>query len=184
MLSPDLPDMRGCPVMPMGAIPRLFMAVAQAFGSDMGIPNELESIAILRRPSIQEKKERENLGFKTLAFHFHYINKINVFQTWRLNIKSSQYRILLWKNYNQNDFGFTYENQRADIHKNKTNNNDQESKAGKLETRKGSSLVISTRNLQSHSRAALIYVPLHLSKEGNWLYYKTFNLLMKGEKST
>lgn len=43
--------------MPMGAIPRLFMAVAQAFGSDMGIPNELESIAILRRPSIQTRRE-------------------------------------------------------------------------------------------------------------------------------
>lgn len=63
MLSPDLPDMRGCPVMPMGAIPRLFMAVAQAFGSDMGIPNELESIAILRRPSKTDKK-REEVGFK------------------------------------------------------------------------------------------------------------------------
>lgn len=43
--------------MPIGAIPRLFMAVAQALGSDMGIPNELESIAILRRPSIQTRRE-------------------------------------------------------------------------------------------------------------------------------
>lgn len=73
MLNLDIPDMRGCPVMPMGDIPRLFMAVAHAFGSDMGIPSELESIAILRSPSIQTG--REKVGFNTLSFHFHYITK-------------------------------------------------------------------------------------------------------------
>lgn len=35
----------------MGGIPRLFMAVAQALGSDMGIVIELESIDMLQIPS-------------------------------------------------------------------------------------------------------------------------------------
>lgn len=35
----------------MGGIPRLFMAVAQGLGSDMGIVMELESIDMLQIPS-------------------------------------------------------------------------------------------------------------------------------------
>lgn len=46
-----VPGMSGCPVMPMGGIPRLFMAVAQALGSDMGIGIELESMFMLWIPS-------------------------------------------------------------------------------------------------------------------------------------
>ncbi len=51
----ELPGMIGCPVMLMGGIPRLFMAVAQALGSDMGIAKELESMVILLSPSETEK---------------------------------------------------------------------------------------------------------------------------------
>lgn len=40
----------------MGGIPRLFMAVAQAFGSDMGIVMELESIVMLQIPSVKRKR--------------------------------------------------------------------------------------------------------------------------------
>lgn len=39
----------------MGGIPRLFMAVAQALGSDMGIVIELESSDMLQIPSAEEK---------------------------------------------------------------------------------------------------------------------------------
>lgn len=46
-----LPGISCCPVIPMGGIPRLFMAVAQALGSDMGIVIELESIDMLQIPS-------------------------------------------------------------------------------------------------------------------------------------
>lgn len=49
----------------MGAIPRLFMAVAQALGSDMGIAKELESMAIFRSPSERER-EREIMQFDSL----------------------------------------------------------------------------------------------------------------------
>lgn len=85
-LNLDIPDMRGCPVIPMGAIPRLFIAVAQAFGSDMGNPNELESIAMLRRPSKQTR--RENVGFKTPYFIFIILPKIiSIFQKCRLKKK-------------------------------------------------------------------------------------------------
>lgn len=45
-----------CPVIPIGGIPRLFMAVAQALGSDMGIVIELESIVMLQIPSAEKKK--------------------------------------------------------------------------------------------------------------------------------
>lgn len=43
--------------MPIGVIPRLFMAVAQALGSDMGIPIWLESMVMFRIPSAGKKKE-------------------------------------------------------------------------------------------------------------------------------
>lgn len=52
-----VPGMSGCPVIPMGGIPRLFMAVAQALGSDMGIVIELESIAMLQIPSAERYKK-------------------------------------------------------------------------------------------------------------------------------
>lgn len=39
----------------MGGIPRLFMAVAQALGSDMGIVIELESSDMLQIPSAEVK---------------------------------------------------------------------------------------------------------------------------------
>lgn len=48
--------MIGWPVILMGAIPRLFMAVAQALGSDIGIAKELESMVIFRRPSERQKE--------------------------------------------------------------------------------------------------------------------------------
>lgn len=51
----DVPGRRGCPVIPMGAIPRLFMAVAQAVGSDIGKPIGMESR--LRFPSAEAKKK-------------------------------------------------------------------------------------------------------------------------------
>lgn len=40
-----------CPVMLIGGIPRLLMAVAQAVGSDMGIVMELDGMVMLRFPS-------------------------------------------------------------------------------------------------------------------------------------
>lgn len=40
----------------MGGIPRLFMAVAQALGSDMGIVIEFESIVMLQIPSAEKQK--------------------------------------------------------------------------------------------------------------------------------
>ena len=40
-------------------MPRLFMAVAQAPGSDMGIVMELESMLMLRIPCSGERKEKE-----------------------------------------------------------------------------------------------------------------------------
>jgi len=56
-----VPGMSGCPVIPMGGIPKLFMAVAQAFGSDMGIVIELESIVMLQMPSAEiQTTEHEN----------------------------------------------------------------------------------------------------------------------------
>lgn len=51
------PGMSCCPVIPMGGIPRLFMAVAQALGSDMGIVIELESIVMLQIPSARKTRE-------------------------------------------------------------------------------------------------------------------------------
>lgn len=51
VLGSMLPGISCCPVIPMGGIPRLFMAVAQALGSDMGIVIELESIDMLQIPS-------------------------------------------------------------------------------------------------------------------------------------
>lgn len=42
----------------MGGIPRLFMAVAQALGSDMGIVIELDSIVILQMPSAERHRKR------------------------------------------------------------------------------------------------------------------------------
>lgn len=47
-----VPGIRGCPVIPMGGILKLFMA-AQAFGSDIGIAIELESIVMLQIPSVE-----------------------------------------------------------------------------------------------------------------------------------
>lgn len=125
MPSPDIPDMRGCPVMPMGAIPRLFIAVAQAFGSDMGIPNELESIAILRRPSIQKRREKYDIKH-FISLPLYCTTKItNILQNCRLNQKARNitssfgkvkhlYKVSL---HDQNDFRFTYENEHADTQK-------------------------------------------------------------------
>lgn len=47
------PGRRGCPVMPMGAMPRLFMAVAQAVGSDIGNPIRMESRLRFLPPSVE-----------------------------------------------------------------------------------------------------------------------------------
>lgn len=52
-----VPGMSGCPVIPMGGIPRLFMAVAQGLGSDIGIVIELDSIVMLQMPSAEKKKK-------------------------------------------------------------------------------------------------------------------------------
>lgn len=57
MNEESVPDMRGCPVMFMGAIPRLFMAVAQALGSDIGMPIWLDSMVMLRIPSVERDDE-------------------------------------------------------------------------------------------------------------------------------
>lgn len=51
-----LPGISGCPVSPIGGIPRLFMAVAQALGSDMGMVIELDSIVMLQIPSAVRHK--------------------------------------------------------------------------------------------------------------------------------
>ncbi len=51
-----VPGMSCCPVIPIGGIPRLFIAVAQALGSDMGIVIELESIVMLQIPSARKNK--------------------------------------------------------------------------------------------------------------------------------
>lgn len=56
-LSNVVPGMSCCAVMLIGAIPRLFMAVAQAFGSDMDIVIELESMGMLRIPSREREKK-------------------------------------------------------------------------------------------------------------------------------
>lgn len=42
-----VPGMGCCPVMLIGGIPRLLMAVAQALGSDIGIVMELEATVML-----------------------------------------------------------------------------------------------------------------------------------------
>lgn len=55
----SVPGMRGCPVSPIGGIPKLFMAVAQALGSDIGIVMELESMVILQIPSVERQKRRK-----------------------------------------------------------------------------------------------------------------------------
>lgn len=68
-----VPGMSGCPVIPMGGIPRLFIAVAQALGSDIGIVIELESIVMLQMPSAKgqthtkrdrEKRQHESSDFQ------------------------------------------------------------------------------------------------------------------------
>lgn len=46
-----VPGKSYCPVMPIGAVPWLFMAVAQALGSDIGILMELKSVFMLHLPS-------------------------------------------------------------------------------------------------------------------------------------
>lgn len=64
VLGSMLPGISCCPVIPMGGIPRLFMAVAQALGSDMGIVIELESIDMLQIPSVGVKvtdREQESV---------------------------------------------------------------------------------------------------------------------------
>lgn len=55
-LNIDLPGKSCCPLIPMGGIPRLFMAVAQALGSDRGIVMELESIVMLQIPSARQRR--------------------------------------------------------------------------------------------------------------------------------
>lgn len=65
--------MRGWLVIPMGAIPRLFMAVAQALGSDIGIPKELESIVILRRPSVEGTRYKDK--FYSMSPTSHFLNE-------------------------------------------------------------------------------------------------------------
>lgn len=106
MLNLDIPDTRGCPVIPMGAIPRLFIAVAQAFGSDMGIPNELESIAMLRRPSKQTR--RKNVGFKTPYFFFTILPKItSIIQKCRLNNNNKKVLNIISHMW-EKSYGFEY----------------------------------------------------------------------------
>lgn len=50
-VSSVVPGISGCPVNPIGGIPKLFMAVAQALGSDIGMVIELESMVMLQTPS-------------------------------------------------------------------------------------------------------------------------------------
>lgn len=57
-----VPGMSGCPVIPMGGIPKLFMAVAQALGSDIGIVIGLESIVMLQMPSAGKNKHTQEVG--------------------------------------------------------------------------------------------------------------------------
>lgn len=68
-----VPGMSGCPVIPMGGIPRLFIAVAQALGSDIGIVIELESIVMLQMPSAKgqthTKRGKASVSVKWLLNH-------------------------------------------------------------------------------------------------------------------
>lgn len=52
----------------MGGIPRLFMAVAQAFGSDMGIVMELESIVMLQIPSARQRVTQARAAVISVTF--------------------------------------------------------------------------------------------------------------------
>lgn len=58
-LNIDVPGISCCPLIPMGGIPRLFMAVAQGFGSDMGMVMELESIVMLQIPSARQTRDTD-----------------------------------------------------------------------------------------------------------------------------
>lgn len=55
----------------MGGIPRLFMAVAQALGSDIGIVIELESIDMLQIPSAREQVTHKGVSPLSVAFKLH-----------------------------------------------------------------------------------------------------------------
>lgn len=67
-----VPGMSCWPVIPMGGIPRLFMAVAQALGSDMGIVMELESIFMLQIPSAEREKKKKDEPESTLLPGKHH----------------------------------------------------------------------------------------------------------------
>lgn len=64
----DVPGKSCCPLIPMGGIPRLFMAVAQAFGSDMGIVMELESIVMLQIPSARQRVTQTRAAIISVTF--------------------------------------------------------------------------------------------------------------------
>lgn len=70
-----VPGKSYCPVMPIGAVPRLFMAVAQALGSDIGILMELKSMVMLHLPS----GDRHPRGIKKKERDFRFPSG-NVFQ--------------------------------------------------------------------------------------------------------
>lgn len=63
-----VPGTSCCPVMLIGGIPRLLMAVAQALGSDMGIVMELETMVMLRFPS----GERHTKGMRKWDLKFPF----------------------------------------------------------------------------------------------------------------
>lgn len=66
-----VPGIIGCPVMPIGGIPKLFMAVAQALGSDIGIVIELESMAMLWIPSAERQRRRVTIVAETQKSSWH-----------------------------------------------------------------------------------------------------------------
>lgn len=67
-----VPGTSCCPVMLIGGIPRLLMAVAQALGSDMGIVMELETMVMLRFPS----GERHTKGMRKWDLKFPFLGGI------------------------------------------------------------------------------------------------------------
>ena len=84
-----VPGMSGCVAMLMGAMPRLFMAVAQALGSDMGIGMELGSMVMFRIASGRNNKEQVELVFQWLGSWIRSFCNLRISQLSRNTIKSA-----------------------------------------------------------------------------------------------
>lgn len=72
-----VPGRRGCPVIPMGAIPRLFIAVAQAVGSDIGKPIGMESrLRFLPLSAERKKVMKSSVHILNFLLDIHYSRRL------------------------------------------------------------------------------------------------------------